>query len=67
MKLFELANLAALATDGPYPEYDCRSGSHEHHKDSSDSIYQQTIFQGKFFSELLKQNIFGLWFDIFKM
>ena len=58
LRVVEVANLTAIETDGPYPGYDCTSTTHKHHKDHMDSIYQQTIFQGKFFSELRKRNVF---------
>ena len=50
--------MTAIETDGPYPGYDCNSTSHKHHQDESDSIYRQTLFQGKFFSELRKREMF---------
>ena len=58
IRIFEVANLTAIETDGPYPGYDCTSTDHEHHHDASDSIYYQTKFQGKFFSELRKRGMF---------
>ena len=53
-----MANLTAIETDGPYPGYDCTSTEHKHHRDASDSIYHQTVLQGKFFSELRKREMF---------
>ena len=53
-----MASLTAIETDGPYPGYDCTSTEHEHHRDASDSIYRQTVLQGKFFSELRKREMF---------
>ena len=50
--------MTAIETDGPYPGYDCISETHEHHQDASDSVYRQTILQGKFFRELRQREMF---------
>ena len=50
--------MTAIETDGPYPGYDCTSENHEHHQDASDSVYRQTILQGKFFRELRQREMF---------
>jgi len=47
-----------VETDGPYGGGACASTEHPHHENNEDSIYQQTLYQGEFFKELRKRNMF---------
>ena len=50
--------LDSLETDGPYGGGSCASTNHDYHLGLEDSIYWQNYYQGKFYSELKKLNIF---------
>jgi hypothetical protein len=57
-RVVKIANLTAIETDGPYPGYTCSSLKHAHHKDKSDSTYQQSRLQAKFYLELHRLGMF---------
>lgn len=51
-------NLSMVETDGPYPGYTCASTNHSYHRNIDDSIYQQSMFQGKYFEALRERSVY---------
>ena len=55
-------NLSMIETDGPYGGtnrgFPCASQTHKHHHGLTDSVYQNTIMQGKMFTILRTKNIY---------
>ena len=50
--------LSAVETDGPYGGYQCASSNHSHHVGLTDSVYQQTMLQGRFFHSLRSLGVY---------
>ncbi len=49
-----------IETDGPYGNnYQCYATNHTHHIDEMDSIYWNTVYQGKFYHKLVEMGVYS--------
>ena len=50
--------IAGIETDGPYGGYHCSNKSHVHHHGDGDSVYQQWVYQAKFYQNLRNRGMY---------
>lgn len=50
--------LSMLETDGPYGGGTCYATNHPHHRDSFDSVYQQTLLQSQLYQHLRARGVY---------
>jgi len=58
INFMDYTGLTMVETDGPYPGYACSSTNHSHHRDVTDSIYQQLKLQSQMYRVLRNREVY---------